>query len=86
MQDREIIDGLVINSSQKQHFEKALYLQYRYFIEEGTGKYKLSYEDSFSATVMQYYQSLKTSFTKALITTVRRNHTYFRFFLINVLT
>ncbi|MEJ7680065.1 MAG: sigma-70 family RNA polymerase sigma factor [Segetibacter sp.] len=49
MHDKEIIDGLVMNSNQRPHFEKALYLQYRYFIEEGIRKYKLNYEDSFSA-------------------------------------
>ncbi|HEX8278302.1 MAG TPA: hypothetical protein VF540_06385, partial [Segetibacter sp.] len=49
MYDREIIDGLVINNDQRWNFEKALYLQYNYFIEEGSRKYKLSYDDSFSA-------------------------------------
>lgn len=49
MQDRDIIEGLQTVSNQRQHIEKFLYLQYRYFIEEGSKKYKLNHEDSFSA-------------------------------------
>lgn len=49
MLDREIIEGLQLNCDQRAHFEKTLYLQYRYFIDEGSKKYTLGYEDSFSA-------------------------------------
>ena len=49
MHDKEIIDGLTNNSNQRLHFEKVLYLQYRYFIDEGIKKYRLDHEDSFSA-------------------------------------
>src|SRR4051794_18998769 len=49
MQDAEIISGLATNNHQRQYFEKELYLQYKYFIDRGTRKYKLSYDDSFSA-------------------------------------
>lgn len=49
MQDTQIINGLSINNGQRTHFEKALYLQYQYFIEEGARKHNLSHDDSFSA-------------------------------------
>lgn len=49
MQDTEIRDGLVLNSEQRAYFEKALYQQYQYFIEEGVRKHGLSTDDSFSA-------------------------------------
>lgn len=49
MQDRELIDGLLNNYKNRAHFEEELYLQYQYFIQEGCRKYRLSYEDSFSA-------------------------------------
>ena len=49
MHDKEIIDGLTNNSNQRELIEKALYLQYRYFIDEGMKKYRLDHEDSFSA-------------------------------------
>jgi len=49
MHDAEIINGLTGNYQQRAHFEKAFYLQYEYLIKEGCRKYKLNYEDSFSA-------------------------------------
>lgn len=49
MDDTQIINGLLINNGQRAHFEKALYLQYKYLIEEGSRKYNLSNDDSFSA-------------------------------------
>lgn len=49
MDDTQIINGLLINNEQRGRFEKALYLQYKYFIEEGSRKYNLSNDDSFSA-------------------------------------
>src|SRR3954447_9060865 len=49
MHDAEIIDGLTGNYQQRAHYEKAFYLQYEYLIREGCRKYKLNYEDSFSA-------------------------------------
>ena len=79
MQDREIIDGLVINSSQRQHFEKALYLQYRYFIEEGSRKYKLSYEDSFSA-----YSDAVLSVIKNIINQSFNNNSSLKTYLFQV--
>ena len=79
MQDREIIDGLVVNSSQRQHFEKALYLQYRYFIEEGSRKYKLSYEDSFSA-----YSDAVLSVIKNIINQSFNNNSSLKTYLFQV--
>lgn len=49
MDDTQIINGLLINNRQRARFEKALYLQYKYLIEEGSRKYNLSNDDSFSA-------------------------------------
>lgn len=49
MQDSEIISGLLNNYKNRAYFEKELYMQYQYFIQEGCRKYRLSYEDSFSA-------------------------------------
>lgn len=49
MEDMQIINGLLINNTQRTYFEKALYLQYKHFIEEGSRKYNLSHDDSFSA-------------------------------------
>ena len=49
MQDDLIINGLSIDNAHRSHIEKEFYLQYKYFIMEGCKKYKLSYEDSFSA-------------------------------------
>lgn len=49
MQDALIFNGLISNHEQRAHFEKELYLQYKYFIDEGCRKYRLSYDDSFSA-------------------------------------
>jgi len=49
MHDADIINGLISNYKQRAHFEKELYQQYKYFIEEGCRKYQLIYEDSFSA-------------------------------------
>src|SRR3954465_9929558 len=49
MHDAEIINGLTGNYQQRAHYEKAFYLQYEYLIREGCRKYKLNYEDSFSA-------------------------------------
>jgi RNA polymerase sigma-70 factor (ECF subfamily) len=49
MDDQEIIYGLLLNNDQRANFEKILYLQYKYFIEEGSRKYGLHSDDSFSA-------------------------------------
>jgi RNA polymerase sigma-70 factor (ECF subfamily) len=49
MQDAQLLEGLLINNAQRIHFEKALYLQYNYFIQEGMRKYNLQQDDSFSA-------------------------------------
>lgn len=49
MQDTELIAGLVLNSNQRLYYEKTLYQQYSYFIQEGCHKYSLGYEDGFSA-------------------------------------
>src|SRR6476620_5856910 len=49
MDDADIINGLRSNYKQRAYFEKELYVQYEYFIEEGCRKYTLIYEDSFSA-------------------------------------
>src|SRR5438046_1660459 len=49
MQDPEILNGLLTTDGERARFEKALYQQYKYFIEEGSRKYQLNYDDSFSA-------------------------------------
>jgi len=49
MHDADIIDGLTGNYQQRAQYEKALYLQYEYLIKDGCRRYKLTYEDSFSA-------------------------------------
>ena len=49
MQDEAIINGLKNNYQQRAYFEKEFYRQYEYFIKEGCHKYRLTYEDSFSA-------------------------------------
>lgn len=49
MQDPEILNGLLTNQGERARFEKVLYQQYKYFIEEGSRKYQLNYDDSFSA-------------------------------------
>lgn len=64
MQDAQIIDGLVKNNGQRTGFEKALYLQYSYFIEEGMRKHHLTYDDSFSAysdAVLAVIQNISNS-------------------------
>jgi len=47
--DEHITDGLKSETKKRPYFEKELYLKYKYFIDEGTRKFRLSYEDSFSA-------------------------------------
>ncbi|MEJ7736677.1 MAG: sigma-70 family RNA polymerase sigma factor [Chitinophagaceae bacterium] len=49
MHDAIIINGLTSDYQQRARFEKKLYLLYQYFIQEGCRKYRLTYEDSFSA-------------------------------------
>ena len=49
MQDQEIVEGLASGYSRRQAFEKELYSKYNYFIDEGCRKYKMSFDDSFSA-------------------------------------
>jgi len=49
MQDPEILNGLLTTDGDRARFEKALYQQYKYFIEEGSRKYQLNHDDSFSA-------------------------------------
>lgn len=47
--DEHITDGLKSDNIKRPYFEKELYLKYKYFIDEGCRKFRLSYEDSFSA-------------------------------------
>lgn len=47
--DEHIIDGLKSDNNKRPYFEKELYLKYNYFIDEGCRKFRLPYEDSFSA-------------------------------------
>ncbi len=64
MDDSQIINGLMINNGQRARFEKALYLQYEYFIEEGSRKHNLNYDDSFSAysdAVLAVIQNVKNN-------------------------
>ena len=49
MQDAQIIEGIVRNNDQRPYFENELYKQYKYFIDEGCRKYRLDYDDGFSA-------------------------------------
>ncbi|HRI19819.1 MAG TPA: RNA polymerase sigma factor [Panacibacter sp.] len=48
-QDKQILQGLKAGYKERIVQEKALYLQFRYFIDEGCRKYSLSGDDSFSA-------------------------------------
>jgi len=47
--DITIIQGLKADYTERCKQEKMLYQSYRYFVEEGCRKYRLTYEDSFSA-------------------------------------
>lgn len=47
--DSDILQGLKAGLRQRAEYEKILYNQYAYFIDEGCRKQKISYEDSFSA-------------------------------------
>lgn len=47
--DITIIQGLKASYAERRRQEKILYHTYQYFVEEGCRKYRLSYEDSFSA-------------------------------------
>jgi RNA polymerase sigma-70 factor (ECF subfamily) len=47
--NREIIEGLKMGYRQRVACEKIFYQQYSYFIREGCRRFRLSYEDSFSA-------------------------------------
>jgi len=47
--DSDILQGLKADLKQRAAYEKILYNQYAYFIDEGCRKQKISYEDSFSA-------------------------------------
>lgn len=47
--NHEIIEGLKMGYKQRVSSEKLLYQRYSYFIGEGCRKYRLSYEDCFSA-------------------------------------
>ncbi|MEO6328211.1 MAG: sigma-70 family RNA polymerase sigma factor [Ginsengibacter sp.] len=49
MQDIQILNGLLTDGNDRSRYEKALYWEYKYFIEEGSRKYQLSNDDSFSA-------------------------------------
>jgi RNA polymerase sigma factor (sigma-70 family) len=49
MQDNQILNGLLMSNGERAPSEKALYQQYKYFIEEGCRKYQLNSDDSFSA-------------------------------------
>ena len=48
-EDRDIIEGLRSGFRERASYEKILYLKYNYFIREGSRKYSISQEDSFSA-------------------------------------
>jgi RNA polymerase sigma-70 factor (ECF subfamily) len=48
-QDNQILEGLKSNYADRGRSEKVLYQQYYYFTDEGTRKYNLSFDDSFSA-------------------------------------
>jgi len=48
-QDTQILYGLKADYAERCRQEKLLYQRYYYFIDEGCRKYKLNYEDSFSA-------------------------------------
>jgi RNA polymerase sigma-70 factor (ECF subfamily) len=48
-QDNQILEGLKSNYAERSRNEKILYQQYYYFTDEGTRKYNLSFDDSFSA-------------------------------------
>ena len=48
-QDAEILYGLKADYKERCRYEKILYQQYNYFIDEGCRKYNLNEEDSFSA-------------------------------------
>src|ERR1043165_735038 len=49
MKDSDILNGLLGDFKQRAYFEKELYLQCKFYINEGCRKFKLTYEDSFSA-------------------------------------
>jgi len=49
IQDDQMIRGLTSGEQQRRQFEKELYVQYNYLIHEGSRKYHLSNDDSFSA-------------------------------------
>jgi len=48
-QDSQILNGLKSQYVERCRQEKILYQQYYYFIDEGSRKYNLNYDDSFSA-------------------------------------
>lgn len=47
--DSDILTGLKTGNKQRTQYEKILYEQYSYFVNEGCKKYNLTYDDSFSA-------------------------------------
>lgn len=47
--DEQMIHGLTNGDPQRRYYEKELYIQYEYLIHEGSRKYHLTYDDSFSA-------------------------------------
>ena len=49
MEDFEILHGLGNDMNRREVFEKELYSKYMYLIKDGIYRYKLSYDDSFSA-------------------------------------
>jgi RNA polymerase sigma factor (sigma-70 family) len=67
-EDIEIVNGLNGNFEQRPHFEKALYRKYEYLIKEGCRKYKLIYEDCFSAysdaTLATIHNIINTKFDR----------------------
>lgn len=48
-QDIQILEGLKGEYAKRTRYEQILYRQYAYFIDEGTRKYNLNNDDSFSA-------------------------------------
>ena len=79
MQDVEIINGLLSSHKNRAHFEKEFYMQYQYFIQEGCRRYRLTYEDSFSA-----YSDAVLSVIKNIINQSFNNNSSLKTYLFQV--
>lgn len=86
MQDTDIMNGLSTNDGREAIFEKALYLQYKYFIEEGSRKYQLDGDDSFSAYSDAVLSAIKNIRNQSFNKESSLKTYLFQIFLINVLT